>query len=252
LSNFPSKRTLRRLAAQACVAGLQLTLYNSSHKGVKMMQCPDDAGIYCPEVDCRALVGPDWTPVGLSTSDSDDDDDTCVPTYCTLAPPRWGEHADARHANADAAVLRAMQRDFRESNIARSQAGWHNWGSSRPPVLALIWEPEAVYVNPYFMRNLGGKRDWVEQPAQEGMPQPQGEAQRAPEAVVELGGVATQCSLRRLPHAGVTGRRQGRCGGGPLACPRSPRTTCRARRTRASAQVCPRPRTIWGSTIATA
>ena len=95
MSNFPSKRTLRRLAAQACVAGLQLTLYNSSHKGVKMMQCPDDAGIYCPEVDCRALVGPDWTPVGLSTSGSADDDDACVTTYCTLAPPRWGEHADA-------------------------------------------------------------------------------------------------------------------------------------------------------------
>ena len=34
----------------------------------------------------------------------------------------------------------------------------------------------------------------MEAQAQEGMPQPQGEAQRAPEVVVELGGVVTQCS----------------------------------------------------------
>ena len=104
------------------------------------MPCP---GVFCPEVDCRALVGPDWTPVGLSTSGSadGDDDDSCVTTYCTLAPPRWGEHADARHANADAAVLRAMQN---ESETTRRQAGWHDWGSSRPPALALMWEPHFV------------------------------------------------------------------------------------------------------------
>ena len=76
LANFPSKHTLRRLAAQACAAGLQLTLYNCSREGVKTVPCP---GVFCPEVDCRALVGPDWTPVGLSTSgsaDGDDDEDT--------------------------------------------------------------------------------------------------------------------------------------------------------------------------------
>ena len=140
LANFPSKHTLRRLAAQACAAGLQLTLYNCSREGVKTVPCP---GVFCPEVDCRALVGPDWTPVGLSTSGSadGDDDDSCVTTYCTLAPPRWGEHADARHANADAAVVRAMQN---ESETTRRQARWHDWGSSRPPAMALMWEPHFV------------------------------------------------------------------------------------------------------------
>ena len=153
LSNFPTKHTLRRLAAQACAAGLQLTLYSSSEEGAKTMPCP---GSYCPEVDCRALVGPDWKPVGLSTSSSADDDDACVTTYCTLAPPRWGEHADARHANADAAILRAMQN---ESETAQGQAGWHDWGSSRPPVLALMWEPHftgrenGTSEGVYFMRN---------------------------------------------------------------------------------------------------
>eukprot|EP00964_Phaeocystis_antarctica_P104465 scaffold69579_cov70-Phaeocystis_antarctica.AAC.7 len=117
------------------------------------MPCP---GSYCPEVDCRALVGPDWKPVGLSTSSSADDDDACVTAYCTLAPPRWGEHADARHANADAAILRAMQN---ESETAQGQAGWHDWGSSRPPVLALMWEPHftgrenGTSEGVYFMRN---------------------------------------------------------------------------------------------------
>ena len=57
---------------------------------------------------------------------------------------------------ADAAVLRAMQR---ESETARRQAGWHDWGSSRPPALALVWEPHfGARVNGtsegvYFMRN---------------------------------------------------------------------------------------------------
>ena len=139
LANFPSKHTLRRLAAQACAAGLQLTFYNSSHEGVKTVPCP---GVFCPEVDCRALVGPDWAPVGLSTSGSaGDDDDSCVTTYCTLAPPRWGEHADARHANADVAVLRAMQN---ESETTRRQAGWYDWGSSRPPALAAPGVPDSL------------------------------------------------------------------------------------------------------------
>lgn len=146
VANTPNSDTLLRLAAQACDAGMQLTLYQSRSNGVREIACPGpllgedptQKVNTCPDLACRSLVGPQWTEVPLTTAGNDASAAACSGNLYSLPPPLRANYSSWRHGAADARALQAMRgRD----EIARKQNGYYEWGRQRLPAAAVVWEP---------------------------------------------------------------------------------------------------------------